>query len=127
MSTNWSTAPTTARTAGAPALIRFSAAPSQARSCASVAVAASTSDAEPVASAARSRSRSATAAAAAVNRCASAGRSASARSAVCLPIDLRQRAGPYHRAVSDAGDDGDTRTGRCRAVGCEVSGDVAVM
>ena len=55
-------------TAGAPPLICFSAAPSQARSWASEAVAASTSDAAPVACAARSRSRSATAAAAASNR-----------------------------------------------------------
>ena len=81
MSTNWSTASPTARTAGAPSLMCFSAAPSQARSCASVAVAASTSDAAPVACAARSRSRSATAVAAAVNRAASAGRSLSSISA----------------------------------------------
>ena len=49
--------------------MRFSAAPSQARSCASVAVAASTSDAAPVACAARSRSRLATAVAAAREAC----------------------------------------------------------
>ena len=46
--TNWSTAPDDgAYAAGLPALIRFSAAPIQARSCASVAVVASTSDAAP--------------------------------------------------------------------------------
>ncbi len=48
-STNWATASAVARTAGMPSLMRFSAAPSQARSCASVAVAARTSEAEPVA------------------------------------------------------------------------------
>ncbi len=74
-------APPPRGTAGMPPLMRFSAAPSQARSCASVAVAASTSEAAPVACAARSRSRSATALAAAVNRAASAGRSVSSISA----------------------------------------------
>ena len=83
----------------------FSAAPSQARSCASVAVAASTSDAAPVACAARSRSRSATALAAAAKR-------AVLRRAIGLVdfgrrlglIEYRMPAGPDHWAVLDAGD-----------------------
>ncbi len=77
--TNCSTAPTTAPTAGLPSLIRFSAAPIQARSWASVAVVASTSDAAPEALAARSRSRVATAPAAAVKRATSAGLTDSSR------------------------------------------------
>ena len=81
ISTNWSIAALTAPTAGAPSLMRFSAAPNQPRSCASVAVAASTSDAAPLALPARSRSRVATVAAASVKRCTSSARSPSASSA----------------------------------------------
>ena len=70
----------TASVAGRPSLMRLSASPSQARSCASVAVVASTSEATPVACAARIRSRSATAPVAARRRATSLGRSDSATS-----------------------------------------------
>ena len=101
---------------GCRSLMCFSAAPSQARSCASVAVAASTSDAAPVACAARSRSRLATAVAAAANR-AGFGR-AIAFLDVCrrCVVDDGQSAGPDHRRVLNTGDHRDTPQNGARRV-----------
>ena len=104
-STNWSTASPVARTAGLPSAIRFSAAPSQARSWASMAVAASTSEATPVAAAARSRSRSATAAAAAVKRAASA--SPVGLGDLATRVEIVQRGQP---TGADHGGEPDART-----------------
>ena len=81
ISMNWVAASAVARTAVLPALIAFSADPSQARSWASCAVAPSTSAAAPVTASARSRRRWATDDAAFANRAASAGRSDSASTA----------------------------------------------
>ena len=103
-STNWSTAATTARTAGVPLLICFSAAPNHARSCASVAVAASTSDAAPVACAARSRSRSATA-------LGGSGESGRLRRALRL-VDVGRRLRP--RRVPEGGRGGSPGRTECR-------------
>ena len=113
----------------------FSAAPSQARSCASVAVAASTSDATPVAWAARSRSRVGHG----VGR---RGEARGLRRAIGL-VDLgrgvdvlerREAAGPDHGAVLNPGDDRDAlQNGACRrcggatSAGSDVGGDEAVM
>ncbi len=116
MSTNCSTAPVTARTAGAPELMRFSAAASQARSCARVAVAASTSDAAPVAWAARSRRRVATAVAAAAKRAASAGTVGFGHVAGPLVVESGQPAGPDHRRVRNAGDHRHTTQNGARRV-----------
>ena len=96
--------------------MRFSAAPSQARSCASVAVAASTSDAAPVACAARSRSRVGDGS----GRRGEPGRLSGTVGLVHLGCRLSRRrapaAGPAGSpAVLDAGDDGDAvqdRAGR---------------
>ena len=115
--------------------MRFSAAPSHARSCASVAVAASTSDAAPVAWAARSRSRAATVAAAAVKRAASAG--AVGFGDVAGPTSSSRdgsRPGRITGRVLNAGDDRDAAAERCPRAGCgdatdgsDVGGDEAVM
>ena len=93
--------------------MRFSAAPSQARSCASVAVAASTSEAAPVAWAARSRSRLATVAAASAKR-ASFGGAVGFLDVGAGVVDRGQPARPDHRAVLNTGHDRHTPQHRAR-------------
>ena len=128
ISANFSTDSAVARTAAVPVLIRFSASPSQARSCASSAVAASTSDAEPVECAARSRSRSATVVAAVWNRAVSASRSASATSGAAItPSSPGCRPGRMTGPYATPGTTGTpVRTGP-DVLRCEAGAGVVVM